>query len=87
MLVENSLSRHDISETGNLALDALVNYKYTVASAQETYMTCRLDVPSEFFVEGTGLCVILKNLLSNALEAVQKLPERERKISLDVQLI
>lgn len=86
MLAENTLNRHGIAETGNLALDALVNYKYSAASAEGIQMHCRLEVPVELFVEGTDLCVILENLLDNALEAVQRLPEEERQISLTVQL-
>ena len=87
MLEENSLNRHGTSETGNLALDALVNYKYAAAAAEGAQMHSLLEVPAELFVEGTDLCVILENLLDNALEAVQKLPEGERSVSLAVQLI
>ena len=87
MLEENSLNRHGTAETGNLALDALVNYKYAAADAEGIQMHCRLEVPAELFVEGTDLCVILENLLNNAMEAVQKLPEEERSVSLAVQLI
>lgn len=86
MLQENSLNRHGTAETGNLALDALINYKYTAAVSGNTRMECRLEVPAELFVNGTDLCVILENLINNALEAVQKLPEEERRISLTVQL-
>lgn len=87
MLKENSLNRHGTAETGNLALDALVNYKYAAAAAEGIQMHCRLEVPAELFVEGTDLCVILENLLDNALEAVQRLPEGEQSVSLAVQLI
>lgn len=87
MLQENSLNRHGTAETGNLALDALVNYKYAAATAKGIQMSCRLEVPAELFVEGTDLCVILENLLDNAMEAVEKLPEGERQVSLDVRLI
>ncbi|MBD5507907.1 MAG: GHKL domain-containing protein [Lachnospiraceae bacterium] len=87
MLQENSLNRHGIAETGNLALDALVNYKYAAADAEGIQMSCRLEVPAGLFVEGTDLCVILENLLNNAMEAVQKLPKEERSVSLAVQLI
>ncbi len=87
MLEENSLNRHGIAETGNLALDALVNYKYTAALAEGIQMECHLEVPSEFFLDDTDLCVILENLLDNALEAVQKLPKgTNRKISLKIRL-
>lgn len=88
MLEENSLSRHGIAETGNLALDALVNYKHAAATAEGIQMCCRLEVPAELFVEGTDLCVILENLLENALEAVRRLPEETgRRICLDVCLV
>ena len=87
MLQENSLNRHGIAETGNLALDALVNYKYTAAVAEDIQMLCRLEVPAELFVNGTDLCVILENLLDNALEAIQNVPQEERRIILSVQLI
>ena len=86
MLKENSLNRHGTAETGNLALDALVNYKYAAAAAEGIQMSCRLEVPAELFVEGTDLCIILENLLDNAMEAVAVLPEGERQVSLDVQL-
>lgn len=88
MLEENSLSRRGIAETGNLALDALVNYKHAAATAEGIQMCCRLEVPAELFVEGTDLCVILENLLENALEAVRRLPgETGRRICLDVCLV
>lgn len=49
-------------------------------------MSCRLEVPAEFFVEGTDLCVILENLLENALEAAREMPDGERQVSLSVRL-
>lgn len=87
MLKENSLNRHGTAETGNLPLDALVNYKYATAAAEGIQMSCRLEVPAVLFVNGTDLCIILENLLDNAMEAVKKLPEGERQVSLVVQLI
>ncbi len=88
MLEENSLRRHGAVETGNLALDALVNYKCAAASAEGIRVTCQLDVPTELFVEGSDLCIILENLLGNALEAVRQLTEENDKwISLTVRLV
>lgn len=88
MLDENSLNRHGTAETGNLALDALVNYKYAAASAEGIRMVCQLDVPTELFVEGPDLCIILENLLNNAMEAVRQLTdEKDKWISLSVRLV
>lgn len=88
MLGENSLNRHGVSETGNTPLDALVNYKYDTALAEGASMVCRLDVPADLFVTGPDLCVILGNLLDNALEAVRRLTdEKDRWVSLTVRLV
>lgn len=86
MIGENSLRRHQTAHSGNLALDALVNYKYSAALAEGTVMECRMEVPADLPVEGTDLCVILGNLLDNALEAVRQLPDGERRVGLTVRL-
>ncbi|MCM1416750.1 MAG: hypothetical protein NC430_12615 [bacterium] len=44
MLRENSLNRHGTAETGNLTLDALVNYKYDAALSEGIRMECHLEV-------------------------------------------
>lgn len=87
MLKVNSLNSHGTAETGNLALDALVNYKYAAAAEEGIQMLCRLEVPADLFVEGSDLCVILENLLDNAMEAVRTLPQEERQIGLTVQIV
>lgn len=87
MLEENSLNGHGIAETGNLALDALVNYKNSSATSKGIQMQCLLEVPSDFFVEGTDLCIILSNLLDNALEATEKISfTKDQWVSLTVRL-
>ena len=51
-------------------------------------MVCQLDVPTELFVEGPDLCIILENLLNNAMEAVRQLTdEKDKWISLSVRLV
>ncbi len=86
MIRENSLGRQEAAHSGNLALDALVNYKYSAALADGIAMECRIETPAELPVDGTDLCVILGNLLDNALEAVRLLPEEERKVELTIRL-
>lgn len=86
MIRENSLLKREIAHSGNLALDALVNYKYSAALAEGVVMECCIEVPAELSVDGTDLCIILGNLLDNALEAVRFLPEKERKMDLTVRL-
>jgi len=86
MLAENRLYRDDVSHCGNLTLDALINYKHSFAAGRGIRMECCMQVPAELFVDGTDLCIILGNLLDNALEAVESLPAAQRQIKLAVQL-
>mgnify|MGYP001031816335 FL=1 len=86
MLEENRLHRDDVSHCGNLTLDALINYKHSLAADRDIRMECRIEVPPELFVEGTDLCIILGNLLDNALEAVGNLPVERRLVKLVVRL-
>ncbi len=86
MLAENRLYRDEVSHSGNLALDALINYKHSLAVERDILMDCRTEVPAELFVDGTDLCIILGNLLDNALEAVEDLPVAQRWIKLEAHL-
>lgn len=86
MLAENRLYRDDVSHCGNLALDALINYKHSLAAGRDIRMECCTEVPAELFVDGTDLCIILGNLLDNALEAVESLPAAQRLVKLVVKL-
>ena len=86
MLEENRLHRDDVSHCGNLTLDALINYKHSLAAAGDIRMECRTEVPAELSVDGTDLCIILGNLLDNALEAVEELPIEQRLVKLVVRL-
>lgn len=86
MLYENKLPRNEISRSGNLALDALINYKHSVAQTLNADLSCLVEVPADLSVDGTDLCVILGNLLDNALEAVTRLPKEERQIKLEIRL-
>lgn len=86
MMATNSLLKHEISHSGNIALDALVNYKYSSALTEGTVLECRIEVPAELPVDGTDLCVILGNLLDNALEAVRILRAEDRRVKLTVRL-
>ena len=86
MLEENRLYRGDVSHCGNLMLDALINYKHSMAAAGDIRMECRMEVPPELPADGTDLCIILGNLLDNALEAVENLPVAQRMVKLAVRL-
>ena len=67
-----------IFDTGNGIADALLTDKQEKAVLQNTQIAFQGAIPPEA-LSPTDLCVILGNSLDNALEACQKLPDRDDK--------
>jgi len=64
-------------KSGNMVLDALLNYKNRIMADNGIAFEANLEVPQTFSVEDADLCVVLGNCLDNAIEAVSKIPYRE----------
>ena len=59
--------------TNHMVADAIVNYFYEHLPEQTQFeLLGKFSKP--FFVEDSDLCIILSNLLKNAVEAIEKLP-------------
>ena len=70
-----------IIKTGNVAVDAILNSKVSVARAKGINVNAKAIVPTKLNVAEIDLCVIIGNLLDNAIEACAKqLDETERFI-------
>ena len=77
----------EISRTGNIVVDSLVNHKYAIALKSGIRFEARVFIPSALPFKGGHLAIILGNLLENALEACQKLPQEQRYIILEASYI
>ena len=73
----------EVSHTGNIVVDSLVNYKYGLALKDGIQFEARVFIPSVLPFQGGHLAIILGNLLENALEACRKLPQERRYIILE----
>ena len=82
-MYDKSCSTKEFSQTGNLAVDALVNYKYLLAVQKNIEMQVEICIPEELNVDTADLCIILGNLLDNAIEAAEKC-EKEKRIRLKI---
>lgn len=77
--LEQDLDRIDSTvKSGNLMADAILNSKLTLARKKEIRINCRAVLPASLSVEDVDLCVLLGNLLDNALEACEKIPADQR---------
>lgn len=62
--------------------DAILNSKITLAKSHEIQVIVEADIPIELKTSSIDLCVILGNLLDNAIEASLELPKEKRVIRL-----
>lgn len=73
-------------KSGNLMIDAILNSKLSLAQKQHITITCKAHALADMQIRDIDLCVILGNLLDNALEACAKIEETQRfmRIYLDI---
>ena len=69
-----------VFKTGNIMIDAILNSKISLAQNKKIEVNATAIVPKELPVSEIDLCVILGNLLDNAMEASLKLEEKDRII-------
>lgn len=66
--------------TGNLAIDSLVSNAINIANENHIAMKCKINIVTvEFKIERYDLCILIGNILDNALEAVRQVPLVEDK--------
>ncbi len=64
----------------NHSVDNVIGYYYALAQKEEIPFDAHVDLPKELSVDEMDLCLILSNLLENALEASRKkLPLRSSR--------
>lgn len=65
--------------TGNLIADALIDIKEQAALAENISFTCELQLPKQLPLQDFDLCIVLGNLLDNAIRAAACIPDRQKR--------
>lgn len=73
-----------VARTGNEILDVLLMEKAVLCTQKEIQITCYASESDLDFVEDIDLYFLMNNLLTNAMEATEKLPVGERFITINV---
>lgn len=68
-----------VVKTGNVMVDAILNSKLSLMKAKELPVNVKAAVPKEFGISEVDLCVVIGNLLDNAMEACEKQPEKAKR--------
>lgn len=75
-----------ISKTDNSVVDALINYKYSIAKRMGIDFMVKLDIPMHLPYDNADMCIILGNALDNALEANLRSEIKKRYIKLNMRM-
>lgn len=74
-MVERLEDTQGYSETGNMVVDSILNYKLKQAYQQGNVINAQIVMPKELEIKGDDLISIIGNVLDNAMEATEKLKE------------
>ena len=77
-----------VIKTGNIMIDAILNSKISLAVSRKINVNTKATVPGDIKISEVDLCVIIGNLLDNAMEACLKQPnETERFIRVYIGIL
>lgn len=69
-------------DTGNIGVDAILNSKISLAIHNGIPVDYKATVPKETSVTDIDLCVVIGNLIDNAVESCEKVPKEQQFIRL-----
>ena len=71
----------------NPTVDALCAHYAELAAQQATQVEWALELPEELNIRISDFCAVLGNLVENALQAVEKLPEEQRRVRVVTRML
>lgn len=86
MLDEDLTNVETVIKTGNRMADAILNSKLSVAAEKEIQVKAEAKIPVSLTISELDLCIIIGNLLDNAMDACMELPVKERLIRIYMEM-
>ena len=86
MLDEDLTNVETVIRTGNRMADAILNSKLSLAAEREIRVKAEAKIPVSLAVSAVDLCIVIGNLLDNAMEACMELPAGERLIRIYIEM-
>lgn len=86
MLDEDLTSVEPVVKTGNRVADAILNSKLSLAEGREIRVKAEAKIPVSLTTSAVDLCIIIGNLLDNAIDACMELPPEKRLIRLYMEM-
>lgn len=86
-LVRDLVEVDTVIKTGNVMADAVLNTKLSVARQLHIKVSVKAGIPDTIPMSDVELCAVLGNLLDNAAESCERLPEEERFIRIYIGVV
>lgn len=86
MLDDDLTNVETVIKTGNRMADAILNSKLSLAAEREIQVKAEAKIPVSLTVSELDLCIIIGNLLDNAMEACMELAPEERLIRIYMEM-
>jgi len=80
MLDDDLTNVETVIKTGNRMADAILNSKLSLAAANRIEVKAEAKIPVSLTVSELDLCIIIGNLMDNAIDACMELPPEKRLI-------
>lgn len=84
MPLGGSYNENDVSLTGNVVIDSLINYKCNLARSESAEIRANIIVPVVLPIQAGDVSIIIGNLLENALEACRSVEATKRFIEINI---
>lgn len=68
-----------VIKTGNVMVDAILNSKISLIKSKQININAKASVPENIKISEIDLCVIIGNLLDNAMEACMKSDDKDKR--------
>lgn len=76
---EKSFGNVKVIHSGNIVVDALLNYKISIMEKLGIEMNSHIEIPEELSFSDADISVIIGNCIDNAIESVSKLKDEKAK--------
>ncbi len=86
MLDDDLTNVETVIKTGNRMADAILNSKLSLAAERDIKVKAEAKIPVSLTVSAVDLCIIIGNLLDNAMEACMELEQKERLIRIYIEM-
>ena len=86
MLDSDLTNVETVVRTGNRMADTILNSKLSLAEERKIKVKADARIPVALTVSELDLCIVIGNLLDNAMEACMELPEEKRLIRIYMEM-